>query len=174
MSTGGTAGDVQWDSPATPARPAGERLSWNDFTKASQCLADQVRESGFKPDLILAISRGGLAPAATLAYALGVRRTATVNVQFYDAPEHHARAPLLLPPLLQLGDLRDAHILVVDDVADSGATLSLVRGLTSKVAAEVRCAALYEKPQSSAACEYVWSRTADWIEFPWSPRPKHS
>lgn len=149
-----------------------QRLTWDDFAEASRLLTTQIRESGFRPDLILAISRGGLAPAATLAYELGVRRTATVNVRFYDAPEHHAHAPVLLRPRLHLSELRGARVLVVDDVADSGATLSLVRDLTREVAEEVRCAVLYEKLATSAACEYVWRRTTDWIEFPWAPLPK--
>jgi Predicted phosphoribosyltransferases len=37
--------------------------------------------------------------------------------------------------------------------------------------ADVRCAVVYEKPHSTVRCEYVWRRTARWINFPWSSQP---
>ena len=60
------------------------------------------------------------------------------------------------------------RVLVADDVADTGATLALVKEFCEPHVAEVRCAVLYEKPHSTVACEYVWRRTARWITFPWS------
>ena len=54
------------------------------------------------------------------------------------------------------------------DVADTGATLALVKGFCAGKVAEVRCAVLYEKPRSAVKCEYVWRRTDRWIDFPWS------
>ncbi|MGW1666882.1 oxidoreductase, partial [Streptomyces microflavus] len=35
----------------------------------------------------------------------------------------------------------------------------------------MRCAVVYEKPQSLVKCEYVWKHTDDWINFPWSVQP---
>ena len=68
-------------------------------------------------------------------------------------------------------DLSGAHVLVADDVADTGATLKLVRDFCAGHAAEVRCAVVYEKEHSSLHCEYVWRRTDRWINFPWSTLP---
>jgi hypoxanthine phosphoribosyltransferase len=59
-------------------------------------------------------------------------------------------------------------VLIADDVADTGATLRLVKEFCAGKVAEVRCAVLYEKPRSVVACEYVWRRTDRWITFPWS------
>src|SRR6478609_1103061 len=59
-------------------------------------------------------------------------------------------------------------LLVAGDGADTGATLALVKDFCEGKVAEVRCAVLYEKSRSTVRCEYVWSRTDLWIDFPWS------
>jgi hypoxanthine phosphoribosyltransferase len=79
--------------------------------------------------------------------------------------------PVVLPPVPQPVDLSGARVLVADDVADTGATLRLVKDLCLEHVAEVRCAVVYEKPGSSVKCEYVWRATDRWIDFPWSTEP---
>ena len=74
-------------------------------------------------------------------------------------------------PELRLLDLEDAKVLIADDVADTGATLALVKDFCGERVGEVRCATLYEKSHSTVKCEYVWRRTDDWIVFPWSAEP---
>lgn len=144
-----------------------DRLTWSRFAEASQVLARQVVASGYEPNLILAIARGGLAPAAAIAYRLDVKQVATINVRYYVGVLRHLRRPVLLPPLFDRGELRGERVLIVDDVADSGATLCLVKNLCRHEAAEVRSAVIYEKPASLIRSEYVWRRTLAWVEFPW-------
>jgi hypoxanthine phosphoribosyltransferase len=79
--------------------------------------------------------------------------------------------PVILPPVPDLVDLEDMRVLIVDDVADTGATLALVKALCAEKVADCRCAVLYEKPRSAVRCEYVWRRTDRWIDFPWSVAP---
>jgi hypoxanthine phosphoribosyltransferase len=62
-------------------------------------------------------------------------------------------------------------VLVADDVADTGATLKLVKDFCADHVAEVRCAVVYQKPHTTVACEYVWAHTDRWINFPWSTLP---
>ena len=73
-----------------------------------------------------------------------------------------------MPELL---DLEKAKVLIADDVADTGATLELVREFCQGKVAEVRAAVLYEKPWTTYTCDYVWKRTDRWITFPWSAQP---
>jgi len=63
--------------------------------------------------------------------------------------------PILLPPVPDLVDMAGARVLVTDDVADTGATLGLVRDFCTGRVGDVRCAVVYEKPRSEVACEYV-------------------
>ncbi len=148
-----------------------EILDWAGVGPATRELARAVHDDGFHPDVILAIARGGLIVAASLAYALGVKNTWTMNVEFYTGVDERLELPIILPPVPELVDLDDAKVLVADDVADTGATLQLVKEFCGPRVGEVRVAALYEKPRSTVKCEYVWRRTDQWIVFPWSAEP---
>ncbi len=145
-----------------------EVLGWDLFGRASRELALQVAESGYEPGIILAVARGGLLPAASIAYALGVKNVFTMNVEFYTGVDQRLDFPVMLPPLLNAVDIAGSRVLVADDVADTGATLRLVTEFCASHVADVRCAVLYEKPRSIVNCEYVWRRTDRWIVFPWS------
>ena len=145
-----------------------ELLSWSDFGEASRRLAQLVADTGYEPDIILAVARGGLLPAAAVAYALDVKNLFTMNVEFYTGVEERLDFPVMLPPLLDAVDLKGASVLVADDVADTGATLKLVKDFCAEQVRDVRCAVLYEKPRSLVKCEYVWKRTGRWVNFPWS------
>ena len=148
-----------------------EELSWSLFGEAARELAQQVADSGFTPDLVLAIARGGLFVAGALGYALEVKNLHVMNVEYYTGVDQRLEMPVVLPPVPTAVDLAGARVLVADDVADTGATLKLVRDFCQDHVADVRCAVVYEKPQSSVQCEYVWRRTDRWIEFPWSSQP---
>jgi hypoxanthine phosphoribosyltransferase len=151
----------------------GERevLTYEMFGRAVQDLAEAVHADGFRPDLILAIARGGLFVAGALGYALGVKNLHVINVEFYTGVDERLPMPVVLPPVPEPVDLAGARVLVADDVADTGATLALVKDFCVDHVAEVRCAVVYEKPASSVSCEYVWRRTNSWIDFPWSAAP---
>lgn len=147
-----------------------EILTWVSFGEASRDIARDIAKSGYDPDMILAIARGGLFLAGALGYALSVKNTYTMNVEFYTDVDERLDVPMILPPVPDFVDVRDAKILIVDDVADTGHTLKLVQEFCEGRVAESRVAALYEKPQSVVHCDYVWKRTDMWINFPWSDK----
>jgi hypoxanthine phosphoribosyltransferase len=146
-------------------------MSWQDLGDGARDLAGQVHRDGYRPDIVLAVARGGLLVAGALAYALGVKNTFTMNVEFYTGVDERLEVPMLLPPVPDLVDFAETRVLIADDVADTGATLALVKEFCEGKVAEVRCAVLYEKPRSGIRCEYVWRRTDLWIDFPWSAEP---
>src|SRR5215218_6445274 len=143
-------------------------MGWGEVGSSGRELAEQVHRDGYRPDIILGIARGGLLVAGALSYALGVKNTFTMNVEFYTGVDERLELPMLLPPLPDLVDFGETRVLIADDVADTGATLALVKQFCEGKVAEVRCAVLYEKPRSTVRCEYVWRRTDRWIDFPWS------
>ena len=151
--------------------PDREVLTWERFGEANRALAQQVADSGYQPTIILGVARGGLLPAAAIAYALDVKNLFTMNIEFYTGVDERLEFPVMLPPLLNAVDLKGQRVLVADDVADTGATLKLVKEFCAEYVADVRCAVLYEKPRSLVKCEYVWGRTDRWINFPWSTPP---
>ena len=145
-----------------------EVMSWDDLGDGAQELAELVHADGYRPDIVLAIARGGLLVGGALGYALGVKNTFTMNVEFYTGVDERLEMPMLLPPVPDLVDFAEQRVLIADDVADTGATLKTVHEFCAGKVAEVRSAVLYEKPQSTIKCEYVWRRTDRWITFPWS------
>ena len=145
-----------------------ECLSWTEFGDATRELGRRIADDGYEPDLVLSVARGGLLVGAALGYALDVKNTWTMNVEFYTAVDERLDVPMLLPPVPELVDLESARMLIADDVADTGETLRLVKEFCAGKVADVRCAVLYEKSPSVVKCEYVWRRTDLWIDFPWS------
>ena len=145
-----------------------ELMTWDDLGAGARELAQAVADDGWRPDIILGIARGGLLVAGALGYALGIKNTFTMNVEFYTGVDERLDLPMILPPVPDLVDFAEFKVLIADDVADTGATLELVKDFCAGKVAEVRCAVLYEKPRSTVRCEYVWRRTDRWIDFPWS------
>lgn len=148
-----------------------EAMTWQIFGTASRALAASVAESGFRPDIVLGISRGGLIPSGALAYALDCKNLFTISVEFYTGIDERLDVPVMLPPFLDATDLDDAKVLVVDDVADTGKTLELVHDFCRGHVAEARTAVLYRKSQSIVDPDYAWATTDHWITFPWSVEP---
>src|SRR5919109_140992 len=107
--------------------PPRERMRWTELGEAARDLAAAVVDDGYRPDLILGIARGGLLVAGALSYALEVKNTFTMNVEFYTGVDERLPVPMLLPPVPELVDLHDQRVLVADDVSDTGATLALVK-----------------------------------------------
>ena len=158
-----------------------ENLTWQEFGDAARELAQQIVNSGWKPDLIVAIARGGLIPAGAIAYAMGVKAIGTMNLEFYTGLGETLDEPQVLPPLMDVSALDGKKVLVVDDVADSGKTLKKVMelidedglSLDGKTHAKVdaRSVVIYKKPVSIIEPDYIWRKTALWINFPWSVLP---
>jgi hypothetical protein len=146
-------------------------MRWPELGEAARELGRAIVDDGYRPDLILGIARGGLLVAGALSYALDVKNTFTMNVEFYTGVDERLPVPMILPPVPELVDLHDSRMLIADDVADTGQTLALVKGFCAAQVGEVRTAVLYEKPRSIVSCDYVWRRTDRWIVFPWSADP---
>ena len=148
-----------------------EQLSWQELGEGTRALAELVYASGYAPDMVLAIARGGLLVAGALGYALGVKNVFTVNVEFYTGLDQRLELPILLPPVPDPSELSQRRLLICDDVADTGETLALVQRFCERHVAEARIAVLYEKPRSLVQSDYVWRRTDRWITFAWSAEP---
>jgi hypoxanthine phosphoribosyltransferase len=156
------------DEEHTPDR---EVLGWDEFGEASRELAAQVHGSGFVPDMVVAIARGGLLLAGSVAYALDVKSCGAINVEFYTGVDLRLAEPVLLSPMLDTPSVSGQKVLLVDDVSDSGRTLAMVLELLLKAGADVRSLCLYSKPQTVLEPDFVWRRTSKWIAFPWSSLP---
>ena len=145
-----------------------EWLDWDSYGRAVRELAAMVADDGYRPEMILAIARGGLFCAGSLGYALSIKNIYVMNCEYYTGVDERLPVPVMLPPAVDLVDHRNSKILIADDVADTGHTLKMVYDFCVERVGDVRSAVLYEKSHSLVKCDYVWRRTDQWINFPWS------
>lgn len=145
-----------------------EILSWDMFGQSAREMAQTIADSDYDPEIVIAVARGGLLPAGALAYALGLKLSDAINVEFYTDVHETLPDPVLLAPMLDTESIKGKRLLVVDDVADSGRTLALVLDLLREQGADARSAVLYAKSASVVSPDFVWRRTDEWIVFPWS------
>ena len=135
-----------------------EILTWEGFGVASRELAQTIADDGYEPEIIIAVARGGLVAAGALSYALGVKLSDAINVEFYTDVHTTLPDPILLEPMLDVASI-------------SGRTMKLVLEILREQGAEVRSAVLYEKSVSVVKPDYTWRHTDEWIVFPWSAEP---
>ena len=76
-----------------------EKLSYEQFGIAVRELAQTIKNSEYEPDIILSIARGGLLIGGALGYALGVKNTFTMSVEFYTGINERLALPVVLPPV---------------------------------------------------------------------------
>ena len=153
------------------AAPPREILQWDQVGVAARELAEQIHESGFQPEVVVAIARGGLLVGGALAYALGVKSCGSINVELYTGVDETLPEPLLLPPHMDGSSLNGRRVLLADDVSQSGLTLRLAVDILARMGADTRTACFYTKPQTVSVPDYSWRETDRWIVFPWSAEP---
>ena len=183
MRAGGTQADsaqISGTQAASTQAADRENLTWQGFGDACRQIAQQIADSGWMPDLIVAIARGGMLPAGAISYALGVKANGAINVEFYTGVGKTMLEPEILEPYMDISSLEGKRVLIVDDVADSGKTLKLIMDLIAKeglsmgsgtAKVDARSATIYLKPTSIIKPDYVFKQTDKWINFPWSVLP---
>jgi len=140
--------------------------SWDQIYDLLIELARRVKDSGFKPDLIVGVSRGGWAPARVMSDLLENANTASIRIEFYIAPGVTARKPVISQTIMV--PVKGFNVLVVDDVADTGESLKVaVEHLDACGAKAIKTATLYYKPQSILKPDFFIIQTEQWIIFPW-------
>ncbi|HEY9393954.1 phosphoribosyltransferase [Nocardioides sp. NBC_00163] len=148
-----------------------EILTYDLFGTAVRDIAQKVVDSGYEPDIVLSIARGGLALGMGLGYALDVKNLSAINVEFYTGVNERLDVPIMLPPTPAAVDLTGMKVLIADDVADTGKTLEIVHDFCEGHVAEARTAVIFEKPWTVINADYVYKKTDRWIDFPWSSQP---
>jgi hypoxanthine phosphoribosyltransferase len=142
--------------------------SWEDVERLSEELAQMIIESGYEPGVVVAISRGGFDPARILCDQLGIRRLASVQVEFYSGVQDTAEKPRIVYPLN--ADVRGKSVLLVDDVSDTGVSLEAAKDhVLEGGPGDLRVATLHIKPWTSFKPDYHASETEAWIVYPWEP-----
>jgi len=149
--------------PATAAKI--HATTWHEMHREAIDLGRRLAKRGPWRGLI-AISRGGLVPASIVARVLGVRLIETICIASYDGKEK-GKIEVLKGAPQAAGD--GADWLLIDDVADSGATAEAAR----RMLPAAHYASLYVKPAGKPFVDTYLREVAQdvWIDFPWDRDP---
>jgi hypoxanthine phosphoribosyltransferase len=140
--------------------------SWDKVYEMLLDIALMIKSSGFRPDFIVGVSRGGWAPGRILSDLLENAHTVNIKIEFYVGIGKTSREPVVTQPLSE--SITNRNVLVVDDVSDSGKSLKVaMEHMLEKGAAKVKTATVYFKPHSIFKPDYFAVSTSDWIIFPW-------
>lgn len=143
-----------------------EVVSWDYAYQLLIELAEKVRRSNYKPDLIVGISRGGWPPARVISDLLENPNIANIKAEFYLDLGRTSEEPVITQTIS--APINGKKVLLVDDVADTGKTLKLVHDkLIEDGAEDVKVATLYYKPWSVFRPDFYMVETSVWVVFPW-------
>lgn len=144
----------------------GFHISWDQIHRDSRALAWRLDGQG--PDggawrAVVAITRGGMAPAMIAARELDIRTVDTISIKSYDHQKQSSAQVLKAPDAALMGD--GTGILIIDDLVDSGKTLEVVRAMYPNA----HFATVYAKPSGRPQVDtFITEVSQDtWIFFPW-------
>ncbi|MEQ8332459.1 xanthine phosphoribosyltransferase [Nisaea sp.] len=144
-------------------------VSWEELHRTAKALAWRLTEVG-PFDGIVAITRGGLVPAAVVARELNIRIIDTVSVASYgvDGSDKERGTVKLMKNSDFAGD--GTGWLIVDDLVDTGETAKAVRAMLPNA----HFATVYAKPAGRPLVDtFVTEVSQDtWIHFPWDLEPR--
>lgn len=143
-------------------------LSWGDVERL--IIGMMPRLQAFNYDLVIAITRGGIIPAAIIAERLAIQQVLVASVDFYEDKEHDLDWPVFMQfPTDSF--LRGKDTLIVDDIWDRGKQVVSVTERIRYAGGRSRSAVLHYKPHRShfpdKAPDFYAAETADWIIYPW-------
>ncbi|MDD3041543.1 MAG: phosphoribosyltransferase [Methanosarcinaceae archaeon] len=146
-----------------------ELLSFGEVYRLSKLLADKIKVSGYKPDLLIAIGRGGYVPARLVSDFLIFKDLTSMKIEHYGMGADIEEKAIIRFPLPV--DIRGKKVLIVDDVTDTGQTLELAVGyIRSLGPSEIRTAVMQHKRGSAFVPDYHAQKIIKWrwIVYPWA------
>ena len=140
-------------------------VTWDQLHRDARALAWRLIGAGPFAGIV-AITRGGLIPAAIVARELECRLIESVSIATYD--EENRGTPVVTKPPVAAGD--GTGFLIIDDLVDTGATARVVREMLPKA----HFACVYAKPAGRELVDtFITEVSQDtWILFPWDTEPQ--
>lgn len=145
-----------------------ELVSNATVTRLCRKLALKIQGSGFKPDIIICIARGGYIPARLICDYLDIYNLASIRIKHYTGSDKSEVAQLFDPLSINIQGLK---VLLVDDINDTGDTLQLALDyLASFNPIEIKTAVLHHKVISTLVPDYFAQKIIHWrwITYPWA------
>lgn len=136
--------------------------SWEDIQRYADSLAEMIIKSGFDPDIVVGIQRGGFMPAAMLAYRLN---KPLGSIEVIKEGESRRIGRLIG---VNLKELNGKRVVLTEDMFETGTSAQTGRDKLEQHGAEVRLACFYTRLQTEIEPDFVLARNVDVpITFPW-------
>ncbi|MEM2948037.1 MAG: phosphoribosyltransferase [Candidatus Anstonellales archaeon] len=144
------------------------KYSWEEIEKLTEKLAEKIKKSGFRPDYLVGILRGGLVPARLLSDFLDDTKISFIGVEFYKGIAETKDSPTITQPIPI--DVKGKTILLVDEIADTGKTIMVaINHLKEKGAKEVKIAVIDYRFTSKFKPDFYARKIKGkaWVIYPW-------
>jgi len=144
-------------------------VSWDEAYGLARKLAYKIKSSDFRPDLVIAIGRGGYVPARVVCDFLLHSLLTSIKIEHWDIAASKRQEVTVRFPLA--ADVHNQRILIIDDVTDTGDTLraavGYIKGLGCR---EIKTGVLQHKITSSFEPDFCADviREWRWIIYPWA------
>ena len=145
-----------------------EVMSWEHFYRLAKEVANKIKSSGYVPDMVIGLARGGWCLARVLCDFIGVKDLVSLKVEHWGiTATPDGKAKLKYPFNI---DLTGKKVLVVDDITDTGESMRIsVDYVKTLNPSEVRTAALRHIEGSKFKPDYYAENiTWRWVIFPWN------
>ena len=145
-----------------------EVMDWNLFYDLSKVAARKIKESGYKPDFMVGLARGGWVPSRVLCDFLGIKDLVSLKVEHWGVTATpDGKAQLRYPFDI---DLTGRRVLVVDDITDTGESMKVATDyIATKNPSESRSVTLRHITGSDFTPDYYGDEiTWRWVIFPWN------
>jgi hypoxanthine phosphoribosyltransferase len=145
-----------------------EVMSWELFEELSQKVAQNIIESGFHPDIIVGLARGGWVLSRVLCDHLAVKDLLSLKVEHWGiTATPDGKAQIKYPFKI---DLTGKKLLIVDDITDTGESMIVAINYIKELnPRETRTAALRHIQGSKYTPDYYGDEiTWRWVVFPWN------
>ncbi len=146
-------------------------VSWDEVVDWSRELARKIRESGYSPDVVIAVARGGYVPARLLCDFLGIENLLSIQSQHWTEAAKMAEKAII--KFKYKVDLKGLKALLVDDIVDTGESLLLAKNFIEEEwkPDELKIAALqWISPVAKFKPDYYHLEVKEWTWFmyPWT------
>jgi len=144
--------------------------NWDYIYGLCRGLSKDIRKSGYKPDVIVALARGGWFAGRVLCDFLNLNDLTSLKIEHYTGTANASDGPRIRY-LFDGDSVRNKKVLIVDDISDTGKSMITAREYIMKLKpAGVKMATLQHLTCSQLQADYVGEVLDEWawVVFPWN------
>lgn len=143
---------------------------WEYVYSLCRTVSEEVRAADFRPDIIVALARGGWFGGRCMCDFLGLNDLTSLKMEHYVGAAEKSNEPQIRYPMPE-GSVKNKDVLIVDDIADTGESLRRAKEhVTGRNPTRVRTATLQLLDTSQFEPDFTGERLEGWtwVVYPWN------